>query len=80
MWTPLVLSGHSLRRMRSLLLTMTVILTAFQLLLAALADWLGTSSAFSQLAAMVPPAVRQLMGPWRWAISIPRSRLPWSRS
>jgi len=63
MWMPLILTRHSVRRMRSLLLTMTVILTGFQLLLAALADLLGNSSAFSKLAGMAPPAVRQLMGP-----------------
>ncbi len=59
----LVLTGHSLRRLRTLLLAMTGILAGFQVLVAALADWLASSSAFGQIAALVPPNVKALMGP-----------------
>ena len=38
----LVLIGHSVRRLRGLLLGMAAVLAGFQLLLAAMADWLRT--------------------------------------
>ncbi len=59
----LVLASTSIRRMRGLLLAMTIVTAGFQVLLAALADWMGSQSAFSQIEGLVPAGVRQLMGP-----------------
>lgn len=56
------LVGHSVRRSRGILLGMAGVLAGFQLLLAAVAGWLQTVSAFGQLGSLAPPAVRQLMG------------------
>lgn len=58
----LVLVTHSARRMRAFVLGLAVVLGIFQLLLAAMADLLQSQSAFGQIGALVPPAVRQLMG------------------
>lgn len=58
----LVLASMSLRRVRGLLLAMTIVTSGFQVLLAALADWMRSQSAFSQIEGLVPAGVRQLMG------------------
>lgn len=54
--------AHSFRRHRGLVLGMSIVLAGFQVLLAAVADWLQAQSAFGQLGSLAPPAVRQLMG------------------
>lgn len=48
--------------MRALLLGMALVLGGFQLLLAAMAELLHAQAAFGKLEALVPPAMRQLMG------------------
>jgi len=58
----LALCRHSGRRFRTLVLGMSLVLGGFQVLLAAVADWLQRQSGFGQLAGLAPPAVRQLMG------------------
>lgn len=56
------LVAHSARRWRGLLVGMGLVLAGFQILLAAVAGWLGTQEAFGQLGNLAPPVVRQLMG------------------
>lgn len=57
------LVGHSLRRMRVLLLSTGLILFGFQILLTLVATSFHKSGSFSQLAMMLPDFVRKLMGP-----------------
>jgi ABC-2 type transport system permease protein len=57
-----VLAIHSARRLRGMVIGMAVVLAAFQVLLAAMADWLSSQSAFHQIEGLVPPAMRALMG------------------
>lgn len=59
----LALAANSVRRTRGLIVAMTTVTAGFQVLLAALADWLRSQSAFAQIEGLVPPAMRQLMGP-----------------
>lgn len=59
-WT---LIAHSLKRVRTLLVGMGVILSLFQLLLTVVGRTLDRSGAFDQLAALVPEFVRVLLGP-----------------
>lgn len=59
----LTLFGHSLRRMRSVVLAMTAILAAFQILLALAGSALQETGMFGQIAAIIPPFVRQIVGP-----------------
>jgi hypothetical protein len=54
---------HSARRARSLLLTISVLLACFQLLLCLAARTLQQSGAFGQLSALIPQFLREFMGP-----------------
>ena len=58
-----VLVGHSLRRIRGLLIGLGVMLAAFEFLLTQVAAYLMRQSAFSQLAALIPDFVRTAAGP-----------------
>jgi ABC-type transport system involved in multi-copper enzyme maturation permease subunit len=57
------LIAHSLRRYRSLLAGLGVILALFQLLLTVVGRTLERSGTFDQIAALVPEFVRVLLGP-----------------
>jgi ABC-2 type transport system permease protein len=59
----LLLLGYSLKRMRTLLLAMGLVLGAFQILLVAVARSVERSGGFTQLAALIPPFARELLGP-----------------
>jgi ABC-2 type transport system permease protein len=60
---PLFLLGHSIRRARNLVLTAGAMLALFQVLLIVFARSIRRSGGFEQLADLMPPFVRQLMGP-----------------
>ena len=55
--------AHSLKRVRTLVLVMGIVLAGFQVLLTLVAGSLESSNAFGQIQALVPDFVRQLMGP-----------------
>jgi ABC-2 type transport system permease protein len=56
------LLGHSLWRLRTLVLTMALLLAGFQVVLIFVAGSLEGSGAFEQLAALLPPFARELLG------------------
>src|SRR5207247_8539470 len=56
------LLAHSLGRVRTLVLVMGLLLAAFQVLLTLVAGSIQRSGSFAQVAALVPPFVRQLLG------------------
>jgi ABC-2 type transport system permease protein len=60
---PVLLLGHSLRRIRTVLIAMAVMLAAFQVMLVLVARSIDQSGGFRQLAALMPSFVRDLMGP-----------------
>jgi ABC-type transport system involved in multi-copper enzyme maturation permease subunit len=60
---PFLLLKHSLKRMRSLVLTMGLLLGAFQIVLVMVAGSIQRSGGFEQLSAMLPPFAREMMGP-----------------
>jgi ABC-2 type transport system permease protein len=60
---PLLLVAHSLKRVRTLVLTMGVLLACFQAILIVVARSIQRSSGFEQLSAMLPSFARELMGP-----------------
>jgi ABC-2 type transport system permease protein len=59
---PFALVGHSLRRVRSLIITMGVVLGLFQLLIIVVASAMERSHTFASLAAALPPFVREFLG------------------
>jgi beta-exotoxin I transport system permease protein len=59
----LVLVGHSLRRIRGVLLGLGLLLAGFQFLLTEVAAYLMRQGAFSQLSALIPDFVRTAAGP-----------------
>jgi ABC-2 type transport system permease protein len=60
---PVLLLRHSLRRTRTLVLTIGILLGVFQVILVAVAGSIQKSSGFETLSALLPPFVRELMGP-----------------
>ena len=60
---PLFLLAHSLRRVRTLVLTTGILLAGFQAILIAVAKSIQRSGGFAQLSALLPPFARELMGP-----------------
>ncbi|MGA3018858.1 MAG: hypothetical protein ABSF62_17190 [Bryobacteraceae bacterium] len=60
---PFLLLAYSLKRMRTILLTMGVLLCAFQILMVAVARSVERSGGFAQLSALIPPFARELLGP-----------------
>ena len=59
----LVLLAHSLKRARAVVLVMGVLLAGFQVFLTLVGRSLHQSNAFEQISALVPPFMRQVMGP-----------------
>ena len=60
---PLMLMVYSLKRVRTLVAAMAVLLGAFQVLLIVVAGSIQSSNSFEQLGEFIPSFVRQLMGP-----------------
>jgi ABC-2 type transport system permease protein len=60
---PLLLLLYSLRRLRTILLVMAVLLGAFEIVLVAVAGSVERSGAFAQLGVLLPPFARELLGP-----------------
>lgn len=60
---PFLLLIHSLKRVRTLVLTMGVLLAGFQLILIVVARSIHSSGGFQQLSALLPPFARELLGP-----------------
>lgn len=60
---PLLLLAYSLKRMRTLLVAMGVLLGGFQILMVAVARSVERSGGFAQLSALIPPFARELLGP-----------------
>lgn len=59
----LVLIAHSLKRVRVLVLVMSLVLAVFQVFLIVIARSIEESNAFDQMSALIPPFMRQMMGP-----------------
>lgn len=59
----LIILAYSLRRVRTLVAAMALLLAAFQVLLIVVAGSIQGSNSFEQLGGLMPPFVRQLMGP-----------------
>lgn len=59
----LLLLAHSFRRTRTLILSTGLLLGAFQLVLIAVAGSIQNQGGFEQLAALIPPFARELLGP-----------------
>ena len=60
---PFLLLAHSLKRIRTLVLTMSLLLAAFQLVMVAVGGSIYRSDGFQQFTAILPEFARQLMGP-----------------
>jgi ABC-2 type transport system permease protein len=60
---PLILLAHSLKRVRTLVIAMGVLLAAFQVVLVLVARSVQSTNAFEQINALIPPFMRELMGP-----------------
>ena len=62
MKAPLILVGYSLKRVRTLVAAVAVLLAAFQVLLIVVAGSIQSSNSFDQLGELMPPFVRQILG------------------
>jgi ABC-2 type transport system permease protein len=60
---PILLLALSLKRARTLLIAMGLLLAAFQVLLIVIAGSIAHSGGFEQLASLLPPFARALLGP-----------------
>jgi ABC-2 type transport system permease protein len=58
-----VLIAHSFKRVRMLVLVMSLVLAIFQVFLIVIARSIEESNAFDQMSALIPPFIRQMMGP-----------------
>src|ERR1043166_9562549 len=59
----LILLAHSLKRARTMVLTLAAVLGAFQVLIILVAKSIQDSGTFEQFGAMLPSFVRELIGP-----------------
>jgi ABC-2 type transport system permease protein len=59
----LILLAHSLKRVRTLVIVMGAMLAVFQVFLIIVARSLQRSNAFGQIETLIPPFVRELLGP-----------------
>lgn len=62
MRAPLILVVYSLKRVRTLVVAMAVLLAMFQILLILVAGSIQKSGSFEQLGELMPPFVRQILG------------------
>ena len=60
---PFLLLVHSLKRIRTLVLTISLVLAAFQLVMVAVAGSIYRSNGFQQFTALLPQFAKELMGP-----------------
>ncbi|MFY9554989.1 MAG: hypothetical protein WAV47_09790, partial [Blastocatellia bacterium] len=60
---PLILLTYSLKRVRTLVAAMALLLAAFQVLLIVVAGSIHRSNSFGQLGDLMPPFFRQMLGP-----------------
>jgi ABC-2 type transport system permease protein len=60
---PLILLAHSLKRVRTLVIVMGVLLAVFQVFLILVARSVQRSNTFDQIGALIPPFLRGLLGP-----------------
>jgi ABC-2 type transport system permease protein len=60
---PFLLLAHSLKRSRTLVLTMGTLLAGFQMILIVVARSIQSSGGFEELSALLPPFARELLGP-----------------
>jgi len=60
---PLVFIAHSVKRVRTLILTTGALLAGFQVVLVLVARSIDASGGFDELAKMLPPFAREMMGP-----------------
>jgi hypothetical protein len=60
---PLVLITHSFKRVRTLVLAMGALLAVFQVYLIVIARSLQRSNSFDEIGKLIPPFLRQLLGP-----------------
>ncbi len=60
---PLVLLIHSLKRVRTIVIAMGVLLVIFQVFLIIVARSIHGSNTFEQMSTLMPPFVRELLGP-----------------
>jgi ABC-2 type transport system permease protein len=58
-----VLIAHSLKRVRTLVLVMSFVLAVFQVFIIVIARTIEESNIFEQMLAIIPPFIRQMMGP-----------------
>jgi beta-exotoxin I transport system permease protein len=63
MRSPLILLVHSLKRVRTLVFAMSALLSVFQVFLILVAGSIQNSGSFEQLGNLMPPFVREIMGP-----------------
>lgn len=63
MKAPLTLVVYSLKRVRTLVVAMAVLLAIFQVFLIVVAGSIQSSGSFEPLGELVPPFIRQMMGP-----------------
>lgn len=63
MKAPLILLAHSLKRVRTLVLAMAVLLAVFQVFLIIVGGSFQRSGSLEQLGELMPPFVREMMGP-----------------
>jgi ABC-2 type transport system permease protein len=63
MTAPLVLLVYSLRRVRTLVIAMAVVLGMFQVFLIVVAGSIQNAGSFEQMGELMPPFVRELLGP-----------------
>jgi ABC-2 type transport system permease protein len=59
----MILLAHSMKRVRTLVLVMGLVLVLFQVFIIVIGRSLDRSNSFEQLSSLLPPFVRQLMGP-----------------
>jgi ABC-2 type transport system permease protein len=59
----LILIAHSFKRVRIMVAVMGLVLALFQVFLIIIARSIQESNAFDQISALIPPFVRQMMGP-----------------
>lgn len=60
---PLILLAHSIKRVRTLVLVMGAMLAIFQVFLILIGKTLQRSNAFEQIGSLIPPFMRELLGP-----------------
>lgn len=58
-----ILIAHSLKRVRLLVIVMSFVLAIFQVFLIVIAASIQESNTFDQMSTLIPPFVRQMMGP-----------------